>query len=66
MIKATRPSLWIPLIMVCWGVMCVLMGIVKNYAGLMAIRSALGLAEGGLFPGVTFLWVILDFVILLN
>lgn len=31
-----------------------LMGLVHNYAGLLAVRMALGLAEGGLFPGVTF------------
>jgi hypothetical protein len=54
MMKATRPSLWIPTIMVCWGIMCVVMGLVKNYAGLMIARSFLGLAEGGLFPGISF------------
>ena len=31
-----------------------LMGIVKNFSGLLVVRCALGLAEGGLFPGVTF------------
>jgi MFS family permease len=30
------------------------MGLVSNYAGLLAARAALGIAEGGLFPGVTF------------
>lgn len=30
------------------------MGLVKSYGGLLAIRAALGFAEGGLFPGVTF------------
>ncbi|KAF2178492.1 major facilitator superfamily transporter [Zopfia rhizophila CBS 207.26] len=54
MMKRTRPSLWTPSIMVAWGTMCCLMGVVKDYAGLLAIRAALGLAEGGLFPGITF------------
>jgi len=54
MMKATRPSLWIPFIMLCWGLVCTMMGLVSNYAGLMAARSFLGFAEGGLFPGVTF------------
>jgi MFS family permease len=54
MMKATRPSIWIPFIMVVWGFMCIAMGFVKNYGGLMAVRAALGLAEGGLFPGITF------------
>lgn len=40
--------------MVAWGVCCTLMGLVNNYAGLLAARAALGIAEGGLFPGVTF------------
>lgn len=30
------------------------MGLVKNYKGLLISRMALGFAEGGLFPGVTF------------
>lgn len=54
MMKATRPSIWIPFIMVIWGCMCVAMGFVKNYPQLMVVRALLGLAEGGLFPGITF------------
>ncbi|KAK4226024.1 putative high-affinity nicotinic acid transporter [Podospora fimiseda] len=52
--KRFRPSIWIPSIMIAWGVCCTLMGIVHNYAGLMAVRAALGVAEGGLFPGITY------------
>lgn len=52
--KRFRPSIWIPSIMVAWGIMTVLLGIVHNWAGLLAVRCALGLAEGGLFPGVTY------------
>ncbi|KAL1839099.1 hypothetical protein VTJ49DRAFT_1867 [Mycothermus thermophilus] len=52
--KRFRPSIWIPSIMVAWSICTTLMGIVHNYAGLMACRSALGLAEGGLFPGITY------------
>jgi len=54
MMKRTRPALWIPFIMVVWGICTTLLGVVKNYHGLLAARAALGLAEGGLFPGVTF------------
>ncbi|KAF1984591.1 high-affinity nicotinic acid transporter [Aulographum hederae CBS 113979] len=54
MMKWTRPSLWIPFIMLLWGFCCVMLGVVKNYAGLMAVRALLGVAEGGLFPGITF------------
>lgn len=52
--KRFRPSIWIPSIMVAWAICTTLMGIVHNYPGLMACRSALGLAEGGLFPGITY------------
>ncbi|VUC20936.1 unnamed protein product [Clonostachys rosea] len=52
--KRFPPWIWIPLIMLVWGVCCILMGIVTNYGGLLACRAALGLAEGGLFPGVAY------------
>ncbi|KAF7556016.1 hypothetical protein G7Z17_g1756 [Cylindrodendrum hubeiense] len=52
--KRFRPSIWIPSIMLAWGIVMTLMGIVKSYPGLLVSRMALGLAEGGLFPGVTF------------
>ncbi|TKA69932.1 hypothetical protein B0A49_07127 [Cryomyces minteri] len=54
MMKRFRPSIWIPSIMVAWGVTCTLMGLVHNFGGLLGARAALGIAEGGLFPGVTF------------
>jgi sugar phosphate permease len=52
--KRFRPSVWIPCIMLAWGVCCIAMGFVHNYAGLLACRMALGFAEGGLFPGITY------------
>lgn len=52
--KRFRPSVWIPIIMVAWGICCTAMGFVKNYDGLLAARMALGFSEGGLFPGITY------------
>ncbi|KAB2111439.1 hypothetical protein AG0111_0g997 [Alternaria gaisen] len=52
--KKFRPSIWIPSIMVAWGIVMTLMGLVHNFGGLLAARMALGLAEGGLFPGVAY------------
>ncbi|KAI9155429.1 MFS transporter prlL [Paramyrothecium foliicola] len=52
--KRFRPSIWIPSIMVVWGLMTICMGLVSNFSGLLAARAALGLAEGGLFPGITY------------
>jgi MFS family permease len=54
MMKRIRPSIWIPSIMVVWGIICICMGLVHNYAGIVAARAFLGLAEGGLFPGIAF------------
>jgi MFS family permease len=54
MMKRFSPSKWIPTLMVIWGTMCCVMGVVHNYAGLLAVRAVLGLAEGGLFPGISF------------
>ncbi|KAL7267001.1 hypothetical protein RUND412_010427 [Rhizina undulata] len=54
MMKRIRPSLWLTIIMLAWGIIMTLMGTVTSYKGLLVVRMALGLAEGGLFPGVTF------------
>ncbi|KAF8461685.1 major facilitator superfamily domain-containing protein [Kalaharituber pfeilii] len=54
MMKRTRPSLWLTIIMLAWGLVMTLMGLVTNFPGLLVARMALGFAEGGLFPGVTF------------
>ncbi|KGQ08782.1 putative transporter C11D3.18C [Beauveria bassiana D1-5] len=52
MLKKLRPSRWLPSIMVAWGLVTTLMGIVRNYHGLLVARIFLGVAEAGLFPGV--------------
>ncbi|KAF9249343.1 hypothetical protein DTO006G1_7155 [Penicillium roqueforti] len=52
LLKRMRPSVFIPLIMMAWGICMTFMGFVKNYHGLMAVRWFLGLSEAGLFPGV--------------
>ncbi|KAF2100193.1 MFS general substrate transporter [Rhizodiscina lignyota] len=54
-LKIIRPNIWISLIMVVWGVIMTLMGIVQSYSGLLAARFFLGVAEAGLFPGATYL-----------
>lgn len=54
MLKRFRPSVFIPVIMLLWGVCMALMGLVTNFAGLAAARWFLGLTEAGLFPGVNY------------
>ncbi|AOW07824.1 major facilitator superfamily domain-containing protein [Yarrowia lipolytica] len=54
LLKKFRPSIWLPSIMVAWGLVMTLMGIVQNYGGLLATRVLLGVFEAGLFPGVAY------------
>ncbi|KAG8711728.1 hypothetical protein FRC09_020444 [Ceratobasidium sp. 395] len=54
MLKRTRPSFWFAFLMVTWGTITTLMGLVKSYHGLLIARVFLGIAEGGLFPGIAF------------
>jgi len=54
LLKKLRPSVWLPTIMVAWGLVMTLMGIVQNYEGLLIARIFLGVAEAGLFPGVAY------------
>lgn len=52
MLKFLKPSQWLAFITVIWGLVMTLMGVVSNYAGLLACRFFLGVTEAGLFPGV--------------
>lgn len=54
LLKKLRPSRWLPLIMVAWGLVMTLMGLVQNYHGLLIARVFLGVTEAGLFPGVAY------------
>lgn len=50
-LKKLRPSRWIPLIMVTWGIVTTLTGLANSYGALLACRLLLGAPEAGLFPG---------------
>jgi len=54
LLKRLRPSIFLPIIMILWGVVMTTMGLVHNFSGLAAARFFLGLAEAGLFPGVNY------------
>ena len=54
MIKRLTPSIWLSFIMVVWSAVVIGMGFVTNLGSLVACRVLLGLAEGGLFPGVAY------------
>ncbi|KAF8262426.1 MFS general substrate transporter [Lactarius quietus] len=54
LLRIFRPSRWIPFIMVVWGTIMSLMCLVNSFRGLLIARFFLGLAEGGLYPGLTY------------
>ncbi|EJD40556.1 high-affinity nicotinic acid transporter, partial [Auricularia subglabra TFB-10046 SS5] len=54
LLKKLRPSRWLSGITIVWGIVMTMMGLVKNYGQLVAVRACLGLAEAGLFPGVVY------------
>lgn len=52
LLKRLTPRIFFTGIILLWGLIMTLMGLVTNYSGLLACRWFLGLAEAGLFPGV--------------
>ncbi|KAI0272539.1 MFS general substrate transporter [Gloeopeniophorella convolvens] len=53
-LKRLRPSIWLSGLMLLWGVMMTVQGLVHNYGGLLGMRWMLGTMEAGLFPGVNY------------
>ncbi|KAI6028698.1 major facilitator superfamily domain-containing protein [Pisolithus orientalis] len=51
-LKRVGPNLMLPTMVTLWGVVAVMQGLVTSYTGLLLCRFFLGLAEGGLFPGL--------------
>lgn len=49
--RINRPSLYIAAIMLLWGVVSTLSGVVHNFAGMVAIRFFLGFVEAAFLPG---------------
>ena len=54
LLKRLRPSIWLPSIMVAWGTVMTLMGVVQDFKGLLIARLFLGVTEAGLYPGVAY------------
>lgn len=53
-LKRFRPSLWLSSLMLLWGIMMTVQGLVHNYGGLLGMRWMLGMFEACLYPGVNF------------
>lgn len=53
-LKRTTPKIWLPTLMLVWGIVATLMGVTQSFAGIVVARTFLGITESGLFPGVVF------------
>ncbi|KAF4443734.1 hypothetical protein F53441_11376 [Fusarium austroafricanum] len=53
--KFKRPSMYLGILTVCWGITMTCTGLVQNFGGLMATRVLLGIFEAGFFPGAIYL-----------
>ncbi|GES62866.1 MFS transporter [Aspergillus terreus] len=51
----SRPSIYLGILITCWGIIMTLTGVVQNFAGLMVTRVLLGVFEAGFFPGAVYL-----------
>ncbi|KAK0663928.1 putative transporter [Cercophora samala] len=52
LLKKFRAGVYLPSLITAWGVVCLCIGFVKSYAGLIICRLLLGLFEGGILGGV--------------
>ena len=55
-ISRTRPSLYLPSIMLLWGVVTASISAVKTYPQLLVMRVFMGILESGLTPGMVFIF----------
>ncbi|KAG5803600.1 hypothetical protein H9Q74_012430 [Fusarium xylarioides] len=51
-LKKVSPRIWLPTLTVVWGIITMCLGFVRNFASFAAVRALLGVAEGGLLPGM--------------
>ncbi|KAK4452204.1 major facilitator superfamily domain-containing protein [Podospora aff. communis PSN243] len=51
-LKKLTPKIWLPLLTVVWGIITMCLGFVRNFGSFFAVRALLGIAEGGLLPGI--------------
>lgn len=43
--KFSRPSVYLGTLIVCWGIIMTLTGVVQNFGGLLVVRILLGVFE---------------------
>lgn len=51
-LKKMSPKIWLPLLTSVWGILTMCLGFVHGFGSFVAVRALLGVAEGGLLPGM--------------
>ncbi|CAI6331754.1 unnamed protein product [Periconia digitata] len=51
-LKKITPRIWIGFMAFVWGLLCMCIGFIHPFPQFVGLRAVLGLAEGGLFPGM--------------
>lgn len=54
-LKKVKASTWLSFLMICWGTVMTMHGVVKSYGQLCAVRALLGLCEAGFSPAANYL-----------
>jgi MFS family permease len=54
LLKVFRPSRWMFVLILAWGICACSVAAVQNFAGMMCARFAIGLAEAGFYPSVLY------------
>ncbi|KAH8892386.1 MFS general substrate transporter [Thozetella sp. PMI_491] len=49
-----RPSVWLAVLLGCWGVLTIGFAGVRNYPTVLALRLLIGMFEAGFFPGIVY------------
>ena len=51
-LKKISPKVWLPLLTTVWGILSMCLGFVEGFGSFVTVRALLGVAEGGLLPGM--------------
>ncbi|KAL4899216.1 hypothetical protein BDW74DRAFT_171679 [Aspergillus multicolor] len=54
LLKKVTPSRWMFILILAWGICATASGAAQNFAGMMCVRFAIGLAEAGFYPSVLY------------
>lgn len=54
LLKLFKPSLWMFILIMAWGISACCSAAAMNFEGMMCVRFAIGMAEAGFFPSVLY------------